>query len=128
MACPWLTAWPEIGSTRGGSAALRRGRASGPNVPASTWAAGRVAFVLKGYPRLSETFVAQEILALERRGLEILIVSLRHPTDRTTHPVHRLIGAELLYLPEYLYQEPRRIWRGWLRARRRPGYRKAQAA
>ena len=44
---------------------------------------GRVAFLLKGYPRLSETFIAQEILALERRGLEILIVSLRHPTDRS---------------------------------------------
>ena len=31
----------------------------------------RVAFVVKGYPRLSETFVAQEILALEQRGLGI---------------------------------------------------------
>ena len=41
----------------------------------------RVAFILKGYPRLSETFIAQEIAALERRGLDILIVSLRHPTD-----------------------------------------------
>ena len=40
---------------------------------ASPGAAGRVAFVLKGYPRLSETFIAQEILALERRGLDILI-------------------------------------------------------
>ena len=29
--------------------------------------AGRVAFVLKGYPRLSETFIAQEIAALEQR-------------------------------------------------------------
>ena len=96
--------------------------------PSPSPVAGRVAFVLKGYPRLSETFVAQEILALERRGLEILIVSLRHPTDRTTHPVHRLIGAELLYLPEYLYQEPLRVWHGWLRSRRRPGYRKARAA
>src|SRR5215472_6171643 len=86
---------------------------------------GCVAFVLKGYPRLSETFIAQEILALERRGLEILIVSLRHPTDRTTHPVHQLIRSALLYLPEYLYQEPRRVWRGWLRSRRRPGYRAA---
>jgi len=72
--------------------------------------AGRVAFVLKGYPRLSETFIAQEILALERRGLEILIVSLRYPTDRSIHPVHRLIRAALLYLPEYLYQEPGRVW------------------
>ena len=89
---------------------------------------GRVAFVLKGYPRLSETFIAQEILALERRGLDILIVSLRHPTDRATHPVHQLIRAALLYLPEYLYQEPRRLWRGWLRSRRRSGYRRARRA
>ena len=89
---------------------------------------GRIAFVLKGYPRLSETFIAQEIAALEQRGLEILIVSLRHPTDRATHPIQRLIRAALLYLPEYLYQEPRRVWRGWLRSRRLHGYRTARAA
>jgi glycosyltransferase involved in cell wall biosynthesis len=89
---------------------------------------GRIAFVLKGYPRLSETFIAQEIAALEQRGLEILIVSLRHPTDGATHPIQQLIRAALLYLPEYLYQEPRRVWRGWLRSRRQPGYRRARAA
>src|SRR5262249_53243352 len=88
--------------------------------------AGRVAFVLKGYPRLSETFIAQEILALEQRGLDILIVSLRHPTDKTVHPVHRKIAAERLYLPEYLYQEPRRVWRAWRRARLLPGYKAAR--
>jgi glycosyltransferase involved in cell wall biosynthesis len=87
-----------------------------------------VAFVLKGYPRLSETFIAQEILALERRGLRILIVSLRHPTDRAAHPVHQLIRAARVYLPEYLYQEPLRVWRGWARSRRRPGYARALAA
>lgn len=81
-----------------------------------------VAFVLKGYPRLSETFIAQEILALEERGLDILIVSLRHPTDRKRHSVHERIRASILYLPEYLYQEPRRVLRGWWRARRLPGY------
>jgi len=89
---------------------------------------GRVGFVLKGYPRLSETFIAQEILALERRGLDILIVSLRHPTDTASHPVHREIAARCLYLPEYLHQEPARVWRGWLRARRLPGYRAARRA
>jgi glycosyltransferase involved in cell wall biosynthesis len=89
-------------------------------------AAARIAFILKGYPRLSETFIAQEILALERRGLSLLIVSLRHPTDRMTHPVHQLIRAALLYLPEYLYQEPCRVLRGWLRSRRRSGYRRAR--
>jgi glycosyltransferase involved in cell wall biosynthesis len=89
---------------------------------------GRVAFVLKGYPRLSETFIAQEILALERRGLDILIVSLRHPTDKALHPVHCQIAAERLYLPEYLYQEPLRVWRAWLRARKLPGYMAARRA
>jgi glycosyltransferase involved in cell wall biosynthesis len=97
-------------------------------VVASPGAAGRVAFVLKGYPRLSETFIAQEILALERLGLEILIVSLRHPTDRATHPIHRQISAALLYLPEYLHRELARIWRGWLHSRRLPGYSAAWAA
>lgn len=85
----------------------------------------RVAFVLKGYPRLSETFIAQEIHALERRGLEITIVSLRHPTDKSVHPVNREIRAAVSYLPEYLYQEPLRVLRAWLAVWRRPGYAEA---
>ena len=31
-------------------------------------AAGSIAFVLKGYPRLSETFIAQEILGIVVSG------------------------------------------------------------
>lgn len=85
-------------------------------------AAGRVAFVLKGYPRLSETFIAQEIAALERRGLDILIVSLRQPTDRRRHPVHDEIKAQVLYLPEYLLLEPWRVLRAWIRQRRSTNY------
>ena len=77
---------------------------------------------------MSETFIAQEILALEQRGLGILIVSLRHPTDRAIHPVHEEIQADRLYLPEYLHQEPSRVWRGWRRARRQPGYGRALRA
>ena len=90
-------------------------------------AAGRVAFVLKGYPRLSETFIAQEIAALERRGLQILIISLRHPTDTRTHPVHAEIRAPVVYLPEYLRDDPLRVLRAWWRVRRLPGYRVARA-
>jgi glycosyltransferase involved in cell wall biosynthesis len=85
-----------------------------------------VAFVLKGYPRLSETFIAEEIRALEARGLRLLIVSLRHPTETATHPVHAEISARCLYLPEYLYRESLRVWRGWRRARRLPTYRAAR--
>ena len=88
---------------------------------------GRVAFVLKGYPRLSETFIAQEIAALERLGLAILIVSLRHPTESRTHPIHAEIRAPLLYLPEYLSDGAMRVVRAWWRVRRLPGYRAARA-
>ena len=90
-------------------------------------APGRVVFVLKGYPRLSETFIAQEIAELERRGLPILIASLRHPTDKRTHPVHAGIRAPLLYLPEYLRDEALRVLRAWWRVRGLPGYRAARA-
>jgi glycosyltransferase involved in cell wall biosynthesis len=87
---------------------------------------GAVAFVLKGYPRLSETFIAHEIRALETRGLDIRIVSLRRPTDRSVHPVHREVKAPVLYLPEYLYREPIRVWRGWRAARKLRGYGRAR--
>jgi glycosyltransferase involved in cell wall biosynthesis len=69
----------------------------------------RVAVLVKGYPRLSETFIAQEILALERLGLDVEIVSLRRPTDGRVHELHRRIRAPVRYLPEYLYQEPLRV-------------------
>jgi glycosyltransferase involved in cell wall biosynthesis len=87
-----------------------------------------VVFVLKGYPRLSETFIAHEIRELERRGLDIRIVSLRHPTDRARHPVHGEIRAPVLYLPEYLWREPVRVLRSWRAGRRLTGYRAATRA
>jgi glycosyltransferase involved in cell wall biosynthesis len=81
-----------------------------------------VAFVLKGYPRLSETFIAQEIRGLEARGLDIRIVSLRRPTESAVHPVHREIAAPVHYLPEYLWREPIRVLRGLRAARTKPGW------
>ena len=87
----------------------------------------RIVFVLKGYPRLSETFIAQEIAALEKRGVPIDIVSLRRPTDLERHPVHDEIKAPVRYLPEYLYQEPLRVFNAWLALRRTPRYRRARS-
>jgi len=84
------------------------------------------AIVVKGYPRLSETFIAQEIEALERSGLDIVIVSLRHPTDKDVHPVHRRIKAPVFYLPEYLLREPLRVWRAWQAVRKWPAYKNAK--
>ncbi|MCP4472423.1 MAG: glycosyltransferase family 4 protein [Gammaproteobacteria bacterium] len=69
----------------------------------------RLAIVLKGYPRLSETFIAQEIRALEMRGFELCIFSLRHPYDPASHPIHAEIEAPVYYLPEYVHDDPSRV-------------------
>lgn len=82
----------------------------------------RLVVVVKGYPRLSETFIAQELRGLELAGLDLVIVSLRHPTDKKRHAVHDEIAAELLYLPEYLHKEPLRVLRGLWAAWHRPGF------
>ncbi len=81
-----------------------------------------VAFVLKGYPRLSETFIAQEIRGLELQGMDIRIVSLRRPYDAASHPIHDEIEAPVSYLPEYLHNAPFRVLASWWKVRGRPGY------
>jgi len=73
-----------------------------------------VAVVLKGYPRLSETFIAQELYGLQEKGISFDIWSLRHPTDGQEHPVHGRIKARRRYLPEYLRSEPLRVAKGLL--------------
>ncbi|MBK3801513.1 glycosyltransferase, partial [Azospirillum brasilense] len=87
-----------------------------------------VAVIVKGWPRLSETFIAQEILGLERRGLRQLIVSLRQPTDKAVHELNRRVTAPVTYLPEYLHDAPGRALRALAAARRRPGWTAARAA
>lgn len=87
-----------------------------------------VAVILKGWPRLSETFIAQELVGLERLGLDMRLFCLRHPTDAAVHPINRALAAPVAYLPEYLHDERRRVLAGWWRARRMPGYRAALRA
>jgi glycosyltransferase involved in cell wall biosynthesis len=81
--------------------------------------------LVKGYPRLSETFIAQEIRSLEKTYFALRIVSMRHPTDKAIHPVHREIEAPVSYLPEYLHDAPLRVLRSLVRARRMPAFRTA---
>mgnify|MGYP005638729269 FL=1 len=83
--------------------------------------------IVKGYPRLSETFIAQELHGLEVRGCALDIQSLRAPNDPATHPIHDEIKAPVTYLPEYLWREPLRVFRSWRQARHLPGYPAARA-
>ncbi|MBM1311151.1 glycosyltransferase family 4 protein [Sulfitobacter mediterraneus] len=88
----------------------------------------KLAVVVKGWPRLSETFIAQELVALEETGLEFDIWSLRHPTDKKTHPLHDRLQAKIHYLPEYLRNEPRRVATAMGAAAEMPGFDAAAAA
>jgi glycosyltransferase involved in cell wall biosynthesis len=58
---------------------------------------GRVGFLVKTYPKLSETFVLEEIIGLERAGLELNIFSLRQPTDEMTHAAVKQVKARVAY-------------------------------
>ena len=88
--------------------------------------APRLAVVVKGWPRLSETFIAQELAALEAKGQAFDIWSLRHPTDGKTHPLHDQITAKVHYLPEYLHNDIGRVFRAVRAARRLPGWKAAR--
>ncbi|VCU61986.1 Glycosyl transferase, group 1 family protein [Tritonibacter mobilis] len=81
-----------------------------------------LAVLVKGWPRLSETFIAQELVALEDAGQPFEIWSLRHPTDKKTHPLHDRLQAPVHYLPEYLYDDPARVAKSRAVAQALPGY------
>jgi glycosyltransferase involved in cell wall biosynthesis len=58
--------------------------------------------VLKGYPRISESFISTEILLLESLGIPIEIYSLRRPREDFSHDHVKEIKASVTYLPEYV--------------------------
>jgi glycosyltransferase involved in cell wall biosynthesis len=78
----------------------------------------KLAIVVKGWPRLSETFIAQELVALEERGIGFEVWSMRRPTDKKRHGLHHSLNAKVNYLPEYLYEEPVRVIRAFRHAMR----------
>ena len=58
----------------------------------------KIGYVLKVFPRLSETFVLNEILELERQGAAIEIFSLRAPTEPRFHTQLGRLRAPVTYL------------------------------
>lgn len=56
--------------------------------------------LVNGFPRLSETFVLQELLELERRGLDLHVVALRRPAEIVQQDALSELRASVEYLPE----------------------------
>ncbi|MDQ4038802.1 MAG: glycosyltransferase family 4 protein [Actinomycetota bacterium] len=62
-------------------------------------AEGVVGYVLKGYPRLSELFIASEIWRLEQLGRTLALFVLKPADEQVSHPVVGRIAARPAYLP-----------------------------
>lgn len=61
-----------------------------------------IGMILKGFPRISETFISNEIALLEELGFKIVIISMRRPRESFTHRSVERIKAPVFYLPSQL--------------------------
>ena len=58
-----------------------------------------IAYVLKGFPVLSETFISSEIHRVERAGVDLRVFVVKPRDEREHHPVIDRIRAQPDYLP-----------------------------
>jgi glycosyltransferase involved in cell wall biosynthesis len=61
-----------------------------------------IGYILKGYPRISETFISNEIYLLEQLGFSLHLYSMREPRESFTHESVNQIRAGVDYLPSSL--------------------------
>lgn len=71
----------------------------------------RLGYVLKRYPRISETFVASEILELERQGENVVIFATFCPDEPFRHEYLSEVRAPVVYVPHRPAREPIRVLR-----------------
>ena len=60
----------------------------------------QVAYILKGYPRTSETFITNEIRLLEKMGVGLSIFSVKKLEGQKNHAMVKDITAPVTYLPQ----------------------------
>lgn len=79
------------------------GDAAGPGAPQPSSdpraEGGTIGYLLKCFPRLSETFILNEILELERQGLELRIYSMNAPEEPVRHRLFSRVRSPITYLP-----------------------------
>ena len=85
-----------------------------------------VAYVLNGFPRLSETFIAHEIHQIEQLGLRLRLFVVKREIEDKVHPVVAAIRAPLSYLPDATSLSGTTLWH-WL-AQNGPAFWRANAA
>lgn len=78
----------------------------------------RLGYVLKRFPRLSETFVAAEILELQRQGEDVWVFATSRPDEPVRHRFLEELTAPVVYLPYRPSRQPLRVARALARALR----------
>jgi glycosyltransferase involved in cell wall biosynthesis len=63
----------------------------------------KIAYLTKIFPKISETFILQEVLDLEALGVNLAIFTLQRPTDNITHSLAGQIRASVTCLPDSLW-------------------------
>ena len=87
----------------------------------------QIGYLLRSYPRLSQTFILNEILALEKVGVSLQIFALTNPhekvvqmqVDQVRAPLHYLDGDKPRSLRTVLLENARVAWlhsKGYLRS------------
>jgi glycosyltransferase involved in cell wall biosynthesis len=71
-----------------------------------------IGYVVKMFPRLSETFILNEILELERQGVALHVFSMKRPVEKVVHAYASEVRSPITYLPENLLQSSLSILRG----------------
>lgn len=66
-------------------------------------------YILKGYPRISETFISNEILLLEKLGFTMRLFPMRKPRESFSHASVKEIQAGVDYLPTELLPDFHRL-------------------
>jgi glycosyltransferase involved in cell wall biosynthesis len=93
-----------------------------------------IGYLMKSYPKISETFILNEILELERQGVDLHLLSLRPCPDVKSHPDVAKVKAPVTYIPKlrqaqqyhwesiqkllsvqwhWLSQSPEAYWQAW---------------
>lgn len=91
-------------------------RAENPT-PGST-----IGYVVKMYPRFSETFIVREIAAREAQGEQIAVASLRAPTDPRFHALLAGVNAPVTWIGENGGRSSATLWTALRGARDLPGF------
>ncbi len=65
-----------------------------------------IGLLVKRFPKLSETFILEEVLGLERLGVALRIYTLAPPSDTLTHPAVARVQAAVTPVPARLADDP----------------------